>query len=93
MVQLGRLVAGVIALSGATGVVATCKPGETTKLDDASDANLFKDYPSIVKARSADGPDLRILSLGASIMSGQGSPQHSGLVLSFGCPTQARDSG
>lgn len=81
MVHVRHIAAGVAALSGVRGVVATCEPGETTKQDDAvgsDDSDLFDDYPAVEKAD--DGPDLRILPLGASIMSGVGSPEHSGFV-------------
>lgn len=46
---------------------------------DLNDSYPFQDYASLDLVVRGDKPDLRILSLGASIMSGIGSPEQSGL--------------
>lgn len=84
MVWLNRLIAGLTVLSGAEHVAAAFPRGtEQPGGDVAVDFGIphpFSDYPPVIKARQEDGPELRILPLGASIMSGVGSPEHSGSV-------------
>ena len=85
MAWLNRLIAGLAALSGGKHLIAAFPRGNLPQLEDdiTVDSNIphpFADYPPVIKARQQNGPDLRILPLGASIMSGVGSLEHSGLV-------------
>lgn len=88
---LHRLVAALAALSHA-GDLAAAMPSQRLSdqppIDDSpvpgqNYTNPFANYPPILNARQEEGGDddkveLRILPLGASIMSGVGSPEHSG---------------
>lgn len=85
MAHLNRLIVGLAALSAAEHVVSASAP-EILPLPghdvvvDSEIPHPFAEYPSVIKPRQEDGPTLRIMPLGASIMSGVGSPEHSGLV-------------
>lgn len=80
MPWLNGLVAGLTVLSGARHLAAALsQPGDNLAVS-LNDSDPFADYPPVIKARQQDDLDLRILPLGASIMSGVGSPEHSGLV-------------
>lgn len=74
MAWLRRLCA---ALAVASAGPATALPWEQPPQDDyfLNDSHPFADFPPVVKARrnGNDKPELRILPLGASIMSGVGS--------------------
>ncbi|OBT86293.1 hypothetical protein VE02_05585 [Pseudogymnoascus sp. 03VT05] len=87
MVGLRQLLATVVAVWSCRypGVIAY--PYDTLPGDDPLPFNAthpFNDYPPILEdggleARQSEKMELRILPLGASIMSGVGSPEHSGL--------------
>lgn len=95
MVWFRRLLAA-LALSSYAGDLVSALPPEPAPLGNWPRAghnlsNIFAGYPSVLLARQEDqegqqGQDddkieLRILPLGASIMSGVGSPENSGSVL------------
>ncbi|SPN96486.1 uncharacterized protein DNG_00014 [Cephalotrichum gorgonifer] len=83
MAWLGRLMAAFAVLTCGSTPMATALPpghwipGNVVAGNDS--AHPFVDFPGVIKARQDDGLQLRILPLGASIMSGQGSPEHSGI--------------
>lgn len=84
MAWLRRLCAA-LALTSSTGWFATALPWEQPPFDDyypSNSSDPFAEFPPVVKARQDEKTELRILPLGASIMSGQGSTEGSGLVSS-----------
>ena len=80
MIVLRRLLAA-LAVFALTENAATAFPaGDGFGLDMAEADNStgpFTDYPAVIKSRQ-NRVELRILPLGASIMEGVGSSQHSG---------------
>lgn len=80
-----RRLCAALAVASYLGGLATALPWEQVPSADGllttkNDSNPFGDFPPVVKARQEDKIELRILPLGASIMSGVGSPEHSGFV-------------
>ena len=84
MAWLNKLLAVLAAVSCGNTPLTTAFPSSNSISDSVIVGNdsvdPFVDFPRVIKARQggSDGPQLRILPLGASIMSGQGSPEHSG---------------
>jgi hypothetical protein len=85
MAWLTRLVAALAIAASSSRFVATALPQGYSDPDaflaGNGSADPFTDFPAVLKTRQNDKVQLRILPLGASIMSGQGSPEHSGYVL------------
>lgn len=75
-----RVLAALAALSSLGGVFAASLTWSESATGSDS-VHPFAEFPTVVKPRQENGPNLRILPLGASIMSGVGSPEHSGFVI------------